>query len=268
MKKYLLLVLAASIVLASCNKKKEPENYFGTESWLNNEETPPQEIPVEPSYYYVNTLDGVNVRDIPGGNKIARLPFDEKVRFLENGKYEEIDGYHKNWIKIRTDAGSEGYVYGAYLSETIEDAQKFRRNEQLGKAFSWLENYEDIFRRKGIDIDTSPYNIGNNEELYHLYPDQENSIEFLFYSTFDKEKDTPGNFLYMVQLYNDDEYYPDFLPFKIGDPVEEVYRYFGPQNASQFRSNGPWWCDNCSICMKVETENDRIVKVIITKCGW
>lgn len=67
------------------------------------------------------TIDGLKVRKTPGlkGDLVTRLKLNEEVYFLnqKSEKPEEINlGYETAtdyWVKIRTKAGKEGWVFGA-----------------------------------------------------------------------------------------------------------------------------------------------------------
>lgn len=235
--------------------------------------------PVEKVYRFVNTLDGINLRKNPDGEKIAKLQWNEKVEILETGKYAEINNFRDNWYKIRTKNGKEGFAYGAYLSDTLEKAARFRCREQLDKCQKWFEKIENKFRGIGIDIDEYPYNIvtyyedgGEKVSPLRRIPLFGTDFDFWFYPTCKKESDGKGEsyFLYEVKVIkNDDFFYPDFLPFRIGDKIEDVYTIFGKPTTEY--SDGYWWANGAQdILMSIgaDSETGRIQSITLRKSGW
>ncbi len=112
---------AASIPAPAGSPTQQPGSKPARPSLSNQQPTatnPPANI--KSSTLYV-TIDGLNVRKEPGlkGETIAKLALYEPVTFL-NKKTEwtqEISlGYEKvtdHWVKIRTQSGKEGWVFGA-----------------------------------------------------------------------------------------------------------------------------------------------------------
>ncbi len=84
--------------------------------------TPPAPTAAAPKYstLYV-TIDGLKMRKTPGlkGDLVTKLDLYEPVFFLnqKSENTEEISlGYEKvtdHWVKVRTKAGKEGWVFGA-----------------------------------------------------------------------------------------------------------------------------------------------------------
>ena len=131
-------------------------------------------------YRYVNTLDGVNVRDKPSlsGKKKFALKCNERVELLEEtAEKEKIGDSEKPWCKIRTQSGSWGFVYGEYLSRTLEDAADFRCYEILNPVEDWLEELAEQFTST-MNIDRNRRNISrfSEEDTNRVYGQDMNFI--------------------------------------------------------------------------------------------
>ena len=190
-------------------------------------------------YRYVNTLDGVNVRDKPSlsGKKKFALKCNERVELLEEtAEKEKIGDSEKPWCKIRTQSGSWGFVYGEYLSRTLEDAADFRCYEILNPVEDWLEEQAEQFTST-MNIDRSRRNISSfsEEDTTRVYGQ---GINFIFYPTKDEESGKEGSFLLGVYVYDNDCLPKDF-PLQIGDSMEKVRDIFGkkPNGEAYFFEN-------------------------------
>ncbi len=196
---------------------------------------------------------------------------NEKVEILEKGEYAEIDDYHNYWFKVSTKNGIEGYVYGAYLSDSLEKAAEFRCEEQLQQGWEWFIDYEKYFRENmNVNIETNPEHIIYDEGLYNISMCGENHTYFLFYPTCNRETGKSGSFLYSADInyYNNADYcYPDFLPFKLGDNIEKIYALFGKPNYDR-NTDTNWWCDYRGVAMHIETDADIVTGITLTKWGW
>ncbi len=244
MKKIFLLITAV-FLLASCEKKENSSK---------------QDVSVEkkePVYKFVNTYDGIKVRDKESGNRIAGLKCNERVEILEKGSAEVIEGFQDNWYKICTENGTTGYVYGAYLSDSLEDAEKFRFNEMRAKAWKWFESWEEKLSGE-INIDTNPYHIKYYEEGEASSDFREfDGFDLHFLSTYNEENDKYGWFLEKAVFYNNGENFPAFLPVKIGDNIEKLYEVLGNKDMLS------------DIFLKVEHSDDGTINLItLGKTGW
>lgn len=94
----------------------------GVRPTLSNQTQAPAPAAAAPKYTTLFvTIDGLKVRKEPNlkSDVVTRLKLDESVYFLnkKSEKPEEINlGYEKvtdYWVKIRTKAGKEGWVFGA-----------------------------------------------------------------------------------------------------------------------------------------------------------
>ena len=190
-------------------------------------------------YRYVNTLDGVNVRDKPSlsGKKKFALKCNERVELLEEtAEKEKIGDSEKPWCKIRTQSGSWGFVYGEYLSRTLEDAAEFRCYEILNPVEDWLEELAEQFTST-MNIDRNGRNIFSfsEEDITRVYGQ---GINYIFYPTKDEESGKEGSFLFGVYVYDNDGMPKDF-PIQIGDSMEKVREIFGkkPNGEAYFFEN-------------------------------
>ena len=191
------------------------------------------------AYRYVNTLDGVNVRDKPSlsGKKKFALKCNERVELLEEtAEKEKIGDSEKPWCKIRTQSGSWGFVYGEYLSRTLEEAADFRCYEILNPVEDWLEELAEQFTST-MNIDRNGRNIFSfsEEDITRVYGQ---GINFIFYPTKDEESGKEGSFLFGVYVYDNDGMPKDF-PIQIGDSMEKVREIFGkkPNGEAYFFEN-------------------------------
>lgn len=65
------------------------------------------------------TGDGVRLRDKPNGQILTKLFKNDTVIVLEKTKENEtINGVAAPWYKIKTGKNQEGWIFGAYISET------------------------------------------------------------------------------------------------------------------------------------------------------
>lgn len=91
-----------------------------------------------PGYYYAMGSI-VNMRSTPNlnGEVIAKLPRGEKVEVLEDtGKRDFLPNplISANWLKVKTQAGQEGYIHGAYLRAPAEpDIYEIKRKAEEWK---------------------------------------------------------------------------------------------------------------------------------------
>lgn len=256
--KKIFLIFVAMVMLSSCEKKNAPQSaQGGTAEQIPAEETVAQ----EPVYEFVNTLDGLNVRDRAGGNRVAVLECNERVEILEIDEFAVIDGWRGNWCKIRTGNGTEGYVFDAYLSDNLENAACFRCTEILMEEEAWFKSWEEKLSGH-ITIDTNPYHIWRDDYGEELMNFREYSgVDLHLLQTYDKEKGTYGWFLLRALCYADGEDYPDFLPFKIGDNIEKVREIFGKENLFESDPAVHAW-ENGDVFMEVVNSDDGTVSTV------
>lgn len=80
-------------------------------------------------YLYVNSPEGLRIRNKPAlsGNKIGVLYDRMKLKILEIGAEETIDGITSNWIRVLLPVESlkqkktvSGWVFGGYLTDVLK----------------------------------------------------------------------------------------------------------------------------------------------------
>lgn len=267
--KKLIGILAVALLFASCEKKNaqvaQPEPVTEEKTAETVEEKPV-------IYKFVNTADGLNVREKVGGNKVAFLKYDSRVEVLEKGEAAEIDGWSDNWYKIRTENGTEGYAYGAYLSDSLKDAARFRKIEMGNKAFEWLTSWEEKLASE-INIDTNPYNIICGEDGNVMMDVREfDGFDLIFEATYDKEKDQRGTFLLGAVFYGDGKNYPDFMPFKLGDSIDKAKSILGEPDDHTQKAGGTyeiWEGVDCRATVSWQPEAEGVINSVkIEKSGW
>jgi hypothetical protein len=121
----IIIFLGIIFFLVSCAKKRNdaivPENDVLTA----HDEAEVLHADDEPKPYamYVNSKEGLRVRDAPGvsGNIVGLLPHKSSV-FIEgkNDNEDIIDGIAGCWYFVKIDE-LQGWVFGGYLKETIEE---------------------------------------------------------------------------------------------------------------------------------------------------
>lgn len=219
------------------------------------------------NWRYVNTLDGVNVRDKPGlnGKKKFVLKCNERVQLLkEEEEKVKIGEFEEPWCKIRTEDGSLGYVYGAYLSKSLDSAAYFRCYEALHPMADWLEKLADDFT-SAMYIEKNMRNISsfNDENTNRVY---EQGANYIFYPTKDKESGKEGYYLLGVYVYDSDLLPKDF-PIKMGDSLEKIYEIFGkkPNGETFYFDNGreerkAWegWGNVCYVEMLIFDDGESV----------
>ncbi len=267
--KKLLGVFCLVLLFASCEKKNAQNSAAETAIGTNPAEKIEEKTVV---YRYVNTVDGLNVRDKVGGSKIAFLEYDTCVEVLEKSEAAEIDGWTNNWYKIRMKNGTEGYAYGAYLSESLQEAARFRKIEMGTKAFEWLTFWDEKLASE-INIDTNPYNIICGEDGNVMMDVREfDGFDLIFEATYDKEKDRRGTFLLGAVFYGDGKNYPDFMLFKLGDSIDKAKSILGQPDDHTQKPGGTyeiWEGVDCRATVSWQPEAEGVINSVkIEKSGW
>jgi len=229
-------------------------------------------------YRYVNTLDGVNVRDKPSlsGKKKFALKCNERVELLEEtAEKETIGEFEEPWCKIRTQDGSWGFVYGAYLSKSLASAAYFRYYEALHPVADYLEGLADEFTST-MNIEKNMRNISsfNEEDTNRVYGQ---GMNFIFYPTKDNESGKEGYFLLGVYVFDNGSLPKDF-PIRLGDSLEKVYEIFGkePNGETYYFDDGKiknqaWegWGNICHVEMLVFDNGESVMGIkFIFAPGW
>ena len=226
---------------------------------------------------YVNTLDGVNVRDKPSlsGKKKFALKCNERVQLIEEtAEKETIGEFEEPWCKIRTQDGSWGFVYGAYLSKSLASAAYFRCYEALHPVADYLEGLADEFASE-MNIENNMRNISsfNEEDTNRVYGQ---GMNFIFYPTKDNESGKEGYFLLGVYVFDNGSLPKDF-PIRLGDSLEKVYEIFGkePNGERYYLDDGEeikaWegWGNICHVEMLVFHNGESVMGIkFIFAPGW
>jgi hypothetical protein len=87
----------------------------------------------KPHAMYVNSKDGLRVRDMPGvaGNILDVLPHKSKIVIVGKSEQEDnIDGITGCWYSMKMDE-LQGWVFGGYLKETVEEIGWYEFAEQF-----------------------------------------------------------------------------------------------------------------------------------------
>ena len=185
---------------------------------------------------YVNTLDGVNVRDKPSLNakKKFTLKCNERVQLLEKSQEKETIGeFEEPWCKIRTQDGSWGFVYGAYLSSTLEYAAEFRVWEALHPVGEWFDKQTKQFSAT-MYLDSDMRNVTSFEDDDGSIVRGE-GVNFLFFPTKNEETGKTGWYLVRADILDNTSLAPESLPIKIGDSIENVEEIFGEPNGAYYK---------------------------------
>ncbi|HAK69303.1 MAG TPA: hypothetical protein DCM57_06545 [Treponema sp.] len=131
MKKVFILLIGFSLCFISCSKKERNQTNETTiiqETKIEKEETS-TEIKVEEKakeYVYVNSVEGLRIRKNSDAEseKIGSLKNKEKVELISRGKVPvEIDGITSTWYEIKTEEGIQGFAFGGYLEETLNNVE-------------------------------------------------------------------------------------------------------------------------------------------------
>ena len=131
MKKVFILLIGFSLCFISCSKKERnqtDENTIIQETKIEKEETS-TEIKIEEKakeYVYVNSVEGLRIRKNSDAEseKIGSLKNKEKVELISRGKVPvEIDGITSTWYEIKTEEGIQGFAFGGYLEETLNNVE-------------------------------------------------------------------------------------------------------------------------------------------------
>ena len=131
MKKVFILLIGFSLCFISCSKKENNQTNETTiiqETKIEKEETS-TEIKVEEKakeYVYVNSVEGLRIRKNSDAEseKIGSLKNKEKVELISRGKVPvEIDGITSTWYEIKTEEGIQGFAFGGYLEETLNNVE-------------------------------------------------------------------------------------------------------------------------------------------------
>ena len=154
MKKCICLMIGlAVLIVVSCSKKGE-EKINGD---LKIEPVPVEfnTVEEEKEIRYVNSLEGLRIRNKPDVNaeKVGSLANKEKVEVIShNFQKVEIDGIWSEWIEVKSETGLQGYVFGGYLENSLDDVEliQFLEGEFTETGFS--DKYNVVIKYLGNSI--------------------------------------------------------------------------------------------------------------------
>ena len=65
----------------------------------------------------IPTIDNLRFRKSPSlnSNTIRLLNKNDKLKLIENGEFETIQGVSGSWVKVETIKGETGWCFNAYL---------------------------------------------------------------------------------------------------------------------------------------------------------
>lgn len=156
MKKCICLMIGlASLFVMSCSKKNEEK--INEELKIENVSVSAEfnVVEEEKEIRYVNSLEGLRVRNKPDINaeKVGSLTNKEKVEVISHNMQKvEIDGILSEWIEVKSETGLQGYVFGGYLENSLDDVEliQFLEGEFTETGFS--EKYNVVIKYLGNSI--------------------------------------------------------------------------------------------------------------------
>ena len=120
MKKIIFFIIFV-ILISGCSKKNTDEIKQPDVSQVS--QPVQEEKPKEKEFRYVNSIDGLRIRNKPGtdGEKIGSLKNKEKIEVVsETSLIQTIDEIKSNWVEIKTENDFTGYVFGGFLEKDLE----------------------------------------------------------------------------------------------------------------------------------------------------
>lgn len=220
MKNAVALVLAVLIMFAAgCSKKEEPALAQDAQIQQKQETVQQTKIeqPVERDFRFVNSKEGLRIRNKPGidGEKIGSLKNKEKVEVIaETAVLEELGLIKARWLEISTEDNLTGFVFGGYLEKSLDiidiiqqvegeyttDAYKFRVVIEYQGNQQFLVSVYSVFSsdepaKKLVKAD----NI-YTEDLFYSGIDGRGGIDGARVIKFDKDK----NLIWQEDIYECD----------------------------------------------------------------
>jgi hypothetical protein len=228
MKKVFILLIGFSLCFISCSKKERNQTDETTiiqETKIEKEETS-TEIKVEEKakeYVYVNSVEGLRIRKNSDAEseKIGSLKNKEKVELISRGKVPvEIDGITSTWYEIKTEEGIQGFAFGGYLEETLNNVEII----QTVEGNYWNEQNRDnvTIKNKGngklsittnIPIFSESQRIIEVQEIFHTdlfndIIDGRGGLSNTFSVKFNENKELilQDDRYELINMFEDDEY--------------------------------------------------------------
>lgn len=162
-----------------------------------------------PDYYKGNEYyicdEPINVRDSEGfnGKVIDKLYIGEKIKVLDFGKYEKIDGnYNFFWTKIEYQNGKTGWIYGKYIA--VKTIIKDLDNNGIDDYIFLRERHSGFFHDIEYPEDILVYLNGKLLTLPKLYKDNFSHVHF--YTSNDKILFTVEDEYEFAPLPGEDDY--------------------------------------------------------------
>ena len=183
MKKTIFIIF---VILLICGCSKKNNETIQQNELLQESQTVTVEKPKEKEFRYVNSLEGLRIRDKPGtdGEKIGSLQNKEKVEVLsETNTIETIEQIKAKWIEIKTENDITGYVFGGFLEKDLETIDIIQNVEgEYKNKEEWLNvNIRYNGKQEFIVSVTAPFlgTASQNIKVRDIYR------EDLFYSAID-----------------------------------------------------------------------------------
>ena len=208
------------LLICGCSKKNT-EQIQEKESYQENQPVV-EEKTKEKEFRYVNSLEGLRIRNKPGtdGEKIGSLNNKEKVEILsETTTIETIDQIKAKWIEIKTENDITGYVFGGFLEKDLEtidiiqtvEGEYKNKEEWLKVIIQYNGMQEFIVSVTTPFLGTSNQNIKvrdiYRENLFYSSIDGRGGLDGSRIVKFDKDK----NLIWKEDIYEcefDDDYNP------------------------------------------------------------
>lgn len=176
-----------------------------------------------PEYKYVDSKDGLKIRDRAGlnGQRIGGLVYDQKIEVVEIGAEALIDGIKSNWVKIRVPSlqaqgsyDSFGWVFAGYLRDEPPEMKECYIGSVNG-----FGNGKGIFDVENPDRREFIFDLPEGFDKIERHDFEGDCSNYVSATEF-------GKFIYSKNEKNYFEYFAELPPFtmlKIIDDTDSTY---------------------------------------------